>query len=123
MDVQVFFQEIGVALPSVVSVSVDHAANDPTTPDSADGEVMLDIEVCRAVAPKAKFAVYFAPNNRDQGSSIHQRGGTRHRTQPERDFDQLGRPGGDHRSARRERISRVVYGRWSAGRYRVHRFG
>src|SRR5271154_2943921 len=66
-DLQVFFQEIGVALPNVVSVSVDHAANDPTTPDSADGEVMLDIEVAGAVAPNAKFAVYFAPNNGDQG--------------------------------------------------------
>src|SRR5271154_2719895 len=66
-DLQIFFQEIGVALPSVVSVSVDHAANDPTTADSADGEVMLDIEVAGAVAPKAKIAVYFAPNNGDQG--------------------------------------------------------
>jgi kumamolisin len=66
-DLKVFFQEIGVNTPTVTSVSVDHAANDPTTPDSADGEVMLDIEVAGAVAPKAKFAVYFAPNNGDQG--------------------------------------------------------
>ncbi len=66
-DLQVFFQEIGVPLPSVVSVSVDHAANDPTTADSDDGEVMLDIEVAGAVAPKANFAIYFAPNNGDQG--------------------------------------------------------
>src|SRR5258708_4695398 len=28
---------------------------------------MLDIEVAGAVAPKAKIAVYFAPNNGDQG--------------------------------------------------------
>lgn len=66
-DLKVFFQEIGVKTPSVASISVDHAANAPTTPDSADGEVMLDIEVAGAVAPKAKFAVYFAPNNGDQG--------------------------------------------------------
>ena len=66
-DLKVFFQEIGVATPNVVSVSVDHAGSHPTTPDSADGEVMLDIEVAGAVAPKAKFAVYFAPNNGDQG--------------------------------------------------------
>ena len=46
---------------------MDHAGNAPTTPDSADGEVMLDIEVAGAVAPKATFAVYFAPNNGDQG--------------------------------------------------------
>ena len=34
--------------------------------DPADGEVMLDIEVAGAVAPKAKVAVCFAPNT-DQG--------------------------------------------------------
>jgi kumamolisin len=66
-DLKVFFQEIGVPAPKISSISVDHAGNDPTTPDSADGEVMLDIEVAGAVAPKAKFAVYFAPNNGDKG--------------------------------------------------------
>jgi kumamolisin len=66
-DLKVFFNEIGVPKPKVSSISVDHAGNDPTTPDSADGEVMLDIEVAGAVAPKAKFAVYFAPNNGDKG--------------------------------------------------------
>jgi kumamolisin len=66
-DLQVFFQEIGVPLPDVSAISVDHAGNNPTTPDSADGEVMLDIEVAGAVAPQAQFAVYFAPNDGDQG--------------------------------------------------------
>jgi kumamolisin len=66
-DLKVFFKEIGTTPPSVSSISVDHAGNDPTTADSADGEVMLDIEVAGAVAPKAKFAVYFAPNNGDKG--------------------------------------------------------
>ncbi|MGO9315042.1 MAG: protease pro-enzyme activation domain-containing protein [Syntrophobacteraceae bacterium] len=66
-DLKVFFQEIQVPLPSVVSIPVDKAGNDPTTADSDDGEVMLDIEVAGAVAPKAQFAVYFAPNNGDQG--------------------------------------------------------
>src|SRR6185312_9401669 len=46
----------------VVSVSVDGGTNAPTTPDSADGEVTLDIEVAGAIAPGAKIAVYFAPN-------------------------------------------------------------
>ncbi|HEY2187432.1 MAG TPA: S53 family peptidase, partial [Caldimonas sp.] len=36
--------------------------NNPTNANSADGEVMLDIEVAAAIAPKAKIAVYFAPN-------------------------------------------------------------
>jgi len=66
-DLRVFFREINVPLPSVTAVSVDHAGNHPTTPDSADGEVMLDIEVAGAVVPKAKFAVYFAPNRGDKG--------------------------------------------------------
>jgi kumamolisin len=66
-DLSVFFQEIGAPLPAVSAVSVDHAGNKPTTADSDDGEVMLDIEVAGAVVPKAKFAVYFAPNNGDKG--------------------------------------------------------
>jgi kumamolisin len=66
-DLRVFFQEIGVATPTVSAISVDHAKNSPSTQDSDDGEVMLDIEVAGAVAPKAKYAIYFAPNNGDQG--------------------------------------------------------
>jgi kumamolisin len=67
-DLKVFFKEIGVGTPKISSVSVDHAGNDPTgDPDSADGEVMLDIEVAGAVAPKAKLVVYFAPNRGNKG--------------------------------------------------------
>jgi kumamolisin len=66
-DLKVYFNEIGTPSPAVTAISVDHAGNKPTTPDSDDGEVMLDIEVAGAVAPKATFAVYFAPNNGDQG--------------------------------------------------------
>jgi kumamolisin len=66
-DLKVFFQEIGVAEPSVTRVVVDAAPHAPTTADSADGEVMLDIEVAGAVVPKSKIVVYFAPNNGDQG--------------------------------------------------------
>jgi len=66
-DLKAFFKEIGKPAPAVSSISVDHAGNAPTTPDSDDGEVMLDIEVAGAVAPKAKIAVYFAPNNGDKG--------------------------------------------------------
>jgi kumamolisin len=66
-DLKSFFSEIHVPQPRVTAVSVDHARNQPTTADSADGEVMLDIEVAGAVAPSAKYAIYFAPNNGDQG--------------------------------------------------------
>jgi len=61
-DLQIFFQEIGVPMPNVSAISVDHAGNNPTKHGNDDGEVMLDIEVAGAVAPKANIAVYFAPN-------------------------------------------------------------
>jgi kumamolisin len=66
-DLELYFNEIGISMPAVTSISVDHSGNQPTTQDSADGEVMLDIEVAGAVAPQAKIAVYFAPNDGDQG--------------------------------------------------------
>ncbi len=61
-DLQIFFQEIGVAQPKVTAVSVDDAGNHPTKHGGDDGEVMLDIEVAGAVAPGASYAVYFGPN-------------------------------------------------------------
>jgi kumamolisin len=49
--------------PTVIAVSVDGAQNAPVgNPNSADGEVLLDIEVVGSVAPGATIAVYFAPN-------------------------------------------------------------
>lgn len=62
-DLQTYFSGLGVANPTVVSVSVDQAQNTPTgDANGPDGEVMLDIEVVGAIAPQAKIAVYFAPN-------------------------------------------------------------
>lgn len=61
-DLTTYFSGLGVGAVNVKAVLVDHAANHPTNANSADGEVLLDIEVCGAVAPKAKIAVYFAPN-------------------------------------------------------------
>ncbi|GAC1631570.1 MAG: S53 family peptidase [Ktedonobacteraceae bacterium] len=66
-DLQTYFQQVGIPLPNVISVSVDGGQNTPTgSPNSADGEVELDIEVAGSLAPGAKIAVYFAPNT-DQG--------------------------------------------------------
>ena len=65
-DISTYFSSLNLTPPQVVAVSVDGGANSPTTPNSADGEVALDIEVAGAVAPGAKIAVYFAPNT-DQG--------------------------------------------------------
>ena len=61
-DIGDYFQGLGLQPPSVKSISVNHAENRPSTAQSADGEVMLDIEVAGAVAPGVKIAVYFAPN-------------------------------------------------------------
>jgi kumamolisin len=65
-DIKAYFQKLGLPVPHVKTVGVDHGTNQPSTPDGADGEVMLDIEVAAAIAPKAQIAVYFAPNT-DKG--------------------------------------------------------
>ena len=65
-DITAYFKTLGQKTPTVTAVSVDKAKNKPTNPNSADGEVMLDIEVAAAVAPGAKIVVYFTPNT-DQG--------------------------------------------------------
>jgi kumamolisin len=60
MDLNSYFGSGG---PSVTAVSVDRGRNNPTgNPNGPDGEVMLDIEVAGAIAPRAAIAVYFAPN-------------------------------------------------------------
>ena len=63
-DLQTYFKGLELPVPSVTAVAVDGGANTPG--GDADGEVMLDLEVAGSVAPKARIAVYFAPNT-DQG--------------------------------------------------------
>jgi kumamolisin len=65
-DLKNYFASLNIKEPTVVAVSVDKGKNHPTNPNSADGEVLLDIEVAGSVAPGAKIAVYFTPNT-DQG--------------------------------------------------------
>jgi kumamolisin len=67
-DVKRYFRStLNMTPPKVVAISVDGAHNGPTgDPSGPDGEVMLDIEVAGAVAPKSTLAVYFGPNT-DQG--------------------------------------------------------
>jgi len=66
-DLSAYFKTLGIKKPSVTAVSIGGAHNDPDGPTKdANGEVMLDIEVAGAVAPRAKIAVYFAPNT-DEG--------------------------------------------------------
>jgi kumamolisin len=61
-DIKAYFTGLGLPVPRVKAIAVDGGRNHPTNANSADGEVMLDIEVAAAVAPKAMIAVYFAPN-------------------------------------------------------------
>ena len=65
-DLKTYFQSLNVANPAITAVSVDGGKNAPSNANSADGEVMLDIEVAGSVAPGANIAVYFTPNT-DQG--------------------------------------------------------
>ena len=62
-DLEAYFTGLGLPVPTVIPVSVDGATNAPSTADSADGEVALDIEVVAACAPGAKIVVYFATND------------------------------------------------------------
>ena len=63
-DLTTYFSGLSLSVPTVTAVGVDDGSNSPG--QAADGEVELDIEVAGAVAPKASFVVYFAPNT-DQG--------------------------------------------------------
>ena len=61
-DIKAYFTGLGLPVPTVKAIRIDGGRNHPTNANSADGEVMLDIEVSAAIAPKAVIAVYFAPN-------------------------------------------------------------
>jgi kumamolisin len=65
-DLSAYFTRLGITPPAIKAVSVDGGHNKPSNPNSADGEVMLDIEVAGAVAPGAAVVVYFTPNT-DKG--------------------------------------------------------
>ena len=64
-DLDDYFAGLQLQSPTVSSVSVDGASNNPGDVDSSV-EVMLDIEVAGGVAPGASIVVYFAPNT-DRG--------------------------------------------------------
>ncbi|HEY7050491.1 MAG TPA: S53 family peptidase [Jatrophihabitantaceae bacterium] len=63
-DLDHYFAGLGISPPpQVTAVGVDGARNQPgQDPTGADGEVLLDIEVAGAIAPRADIVVYFAPN-------------------------------------------------------------
>ncbi len=62
-DLTNYFTGLNLPVPTVIPVSVDGASNSPTSANSDDAEVVLDIQVAGAAAPGAKYVVYFAPND------------------------------------------------------------
>lgn len=63
-DARAYFSEIGVAAPTVTVVSTDGAPHQPTgAPGGPDGEVMLDVEIAGAVAPRSHLVLYFGSNS------------------------------------------------------------
>jgi len=65
-DLATYFQAVGIPEPDIISIPIDGASNNPIGDANSNGEVMLDIEVAGSIAPKARIAVYYAPNN-DRG--------------------------------------------------------
>ena len=61
-DTMAYFEELGLPLPEITTVSLDGAATSPGKDPDADTEVALDLEVAGSVASGAKFVVYFAAN-------------------------------------------------------------
>lgn len=61
-SIATYCQNIGVSLPNIIPISIDGATNNPSTPNSADGEVHLDIELVSGIVPEATILVLFAPN-------------------------------------------------------------
>src|SRR6516225_6380376 len=61
-DLDSYFQQLGMATPSITAVSVDGVQNQPQPgSNSPDTEVDLDIEMAGGAAPGAQIVVYFAP--------------------------------------------------------------
>ena len=61
-DLTSYFGGLSLAPPTVTAQTVDGGVNAPGQDPNADGEVLLDIEVAGAIAPKANIVVYFTQN-------------------------------------------------------------
>lgn len=64
-DLDAYFGSLKMPTPKITAVCVDGAQN-VAGQSSSDAEVLLDVEVLGALAPRAELLVYFAPNT-DQG--------------------------------------------------------
>jgi kumamolisin len=66
-DVVEYFRRLKIPQPRISVVRVGKARNRPTgRPESADAEVLMDLQIAASVAPGARFVVYFTSND-DRG--------------------------------------------------------
>jgi subtilase family serine protease len=62
-DVTTYLSNLGITTtPNITNVSVNGAVNNPADTSGANLEVILDLEIIVAIAPKAAIRMYFAPN-------------------------------------------------------------
>lgn len=62
-DLDDYAAKYGLPKMNIMATSVDGAKNSPSSANSADGEVMLDLDVPYSMIPEALFEVAFAPNS------------------------------------------------------------
>ena len=88
---QAYFSGLGLPVPERQGGAASTAArNHPTNANSADGEVMLDIEVAAAIAPKAHDRRLLRAEHRPGLPRRDHDGRARQRQQAVGDLDQLG---------------------------------
>jgi kumamolisin len=65
-DMDYYFGPSGLNLPyspTIIPISINGAVNNPDDTSGANYEVVLDIQIAAAIAPRATILVYFAPNS------------------------------------------------------------
>jgi kumamolisin len=62
-DLAAACRKMNMPVPSVTDVHVGGGRNTPGADPDADREVALDLQVVAGIAPEARIAVYFTPNN------------------------------------------------------------
>lgn len=82
-DLDNYFASLNLSTPNILDIPVSGGSNTPNQDiNGPDGEVMMDIEILGAIAPKAQIKVYFGSNT-DKGfldcvnAAIHDNPGPR----------------------------------------------
>jgi kumamolisin len=59
-EIKMYFEKLGIPMPDISYISIGSGKNNPGFDNYADGEVMIDICIVGAIAPRAKIVVYFS---------------------------------------------------------------